>query len=58
MPLNFQFSATGASQSDIEESLEIAIRQVREGYTSGFDRNEDGSYQYDLSGTAENESDD
>jgi hypothetical protein len=48
MSLSFQFTAVGATQSDIEEALEIAIRQVREGFTSGHDRGDERSYSYEL----------
>lgn len=50
MSLSFEFSAVGATQSDIEEALEIAIRQVREGFTSGHDRGDARSYHYELNG--------
>jgi len=50
MSLSFEFSAVGATQSDIEEAFEIAIRQVREGFKSGHDRGDGRSYSYELHG--------
>lgn len=39
---------TGETDSDVETAVEAALRSIRYGYTSGFDRNETGSYHFEL----------
>lgn len=38
----------GKSSEDVLLALEDVTRKLREGYTSGFDRNDDGRYYFDL----------
>lgn len=39
----------GDDQGDLEIALEEAMRKIQEGYTSGADRNDTGSYSFDVS---------
>lgn len=38
----------GTSTSDLELALYTVLEKVREGYTSGADRNSTGSYSFDV----------
>lgn len=46
----------GKTTEDLLLALEEVTRKVREGFTSGFDSNEDGRFQFDLQGSEEPES--
>lgn len=37
-----------ADRDGIEEVLELILRQVRDGYLSGFDRRDGGRYHYEV----------
>lgn len=51
MALSVVLNATGSTQSDLELALEEALRSIRNGNTSGFDRNgSEGSYDFEVSG--------
>lgn len=39
---------TGETDSDVETAVEAALSSIRGGFTSGFDRNETGSYHFEL----------
>lgn len=43
---------TGATVSDVEAAIEEALRSVKEGNTTGFDHNDSGSYNFELSEAA------
>lgn len=49
-PITGTVEFTGATVSDVEDALEAALDSIRQGNTSGFDRNETGSYSFQLSG--------
>lgn len=46
MGLVLSVEIKGERQEDLELGLEETLRKVREGYTSGFDRNETGRYSF------------
>ena len=48
MAYKFTAQATGATDDDIIYALEIMIKQIQDGYTSGFDRGEDRDYTWDM----------
>lgn len=50
MPLNLNVSIQTTNESDLIDALALILKQVREGYTSGTDRNSEGHYSYALSG--------
>jgi hypothetical protein len=49
MAYKFTAQATGETDDDIIIALEIMIKQIQDGYTSGFDRGEDRDYNFHLS---------
>ena len=55
--LTLKIEASGASAEDLETILDRIRDQVLDGYTSGFDRNESGNYNYSVDGTDESEAD-
>lgn len=44
---------SGATEDDIELAIEAALDSIRRGNTSGFDRNETGSYRFELTERAD-----
>jgi hypothetical protein len=44
--LNLTINSKGESMEDLLLTLEEVIRLVEEGFTSGFDRNESGSFEF------------
>ena len=42
-------SIRGESEGDIEAGLTETVRKIKQGYTSGFDRNESGEYSFSVS---------
>lgn len=48
---------TGESDGDIELAIEAALESIRRGNTSGFDRNDTGSYTFSLTDEGENADD-
>lgn len=38
----------GQDDGDLEIAIEEVLGKVREGYTSGFDRNETGNYSFEI----------
>lgn len=50
MALSVIVNVTGSTQSDIESALEEALRSIRSGNTSGFDKNDSGSFNFDVEG--------
>ena len=53
MALEVTIKASGKTMSDIEAALEEATRKVLDGFTSGGDRNDTGSYTIDVTGEDE-----
>lgn len=53
MELNIEIE--GAEESDLEMALEEVLRKVRQGYRSGFDSNDSGRFNFDVSGSPESE---
>lgn len=53
MKLNIEIE--GKTLSDLEFALDEVKRKVEETYRSGFDSNEDGSYQFEITGEEEEE---
>lgn len=53
MALNVTIEASGKTQGDLELALEEALRLIREGNNQGFNRNEDGSFHFDVEGEEE-----
>lgn len=49
--LTFTATVNGKTHGDMIRGLEEALSKARQGFTSGFDRNEDGDYVFDVSGT-------
>lgn len=45
---SLKLEAEGQSIEDIEDALHAALTQVRDGYTSGFDRGDGRSYSFDV----------
>lgn len=41
-------NVTGETDSDIVDGLEETLNRVRNGYTSGMDRNETGSFSFTM----------
>lgn len=39
---------TGETDGDVEAAVAAALSSIRQGFTSGFDRNETGSYHFEL----------
>lgn len=48
--MKINFSATGHTKEDILEALLEAVRLVEEDFTSGMNRNDTGSYNFELEG--------
>jgi len=44
MAYKFTAQATGATDDDILLALELMIKQIQDGYTSGFDSGEDRDF--------------
>lgn len=44
--LKIELELTGDEEGDIEQALDEAVRLIREGYTSGMDKNETGSFNF------------
>lgn len=58
MALSVVINATAATQSDLELALEEALRNIRNGNTSGFDRDgSGGSYDFEVQGEEESTDD-
>lgn len=53
MALNATIEATGKTQSDLEMALEEALNRIRAGNTQGHDKNEDGSFYFNIEGEEE-----
>lgn len=43
----FVIKVTSNDEDDIADTLEHIANQIRNGYTSGFDRNQHARYEYD-----------
>lgn len=50
MALHAKIEVSGNTRDDVIAGLEEALRQVREGYLTGFNRNEDGHYHFEIDG--------
>ena len=48
MAFKFTAQATGATDYDILLALEIMIKQIQDGFTSGFDNGEDRDFNWDM----------
>lgn len=48
--LNGKIEFTGKTLGDVRAAIEAAHDSIQRGNTSGFDRNEDGSYMFALAG--------
>jgi hypothetical protein len=48
MAYKFTAQATGVTDDDIVHALEIMIKQIQDGYTSGFDSGEDRDFNWDM----------
>jgi len=48
MKIKLNIEVEGDTDSDIEIALEEVIAKVQEGYLSGFDSNESGSYSFNV----------
>lgn len=51
--LRLQLQVTGATTDDLVIALEEATRLARQGYLRGQNRNEAGSYVFDVAGSEE-----
>jgi len=49
---HLRINITGETYGDLVEALEEVHRKVEEEYTSGFDRNETGDYEFDITESA------
>lgn len=49
---------TGKTLSDVTMAIEEAAQRIENGFTSGFDSNSDGSFNFDVDGEEEASSDD
>lgn len=52
---SLKLEANGQSVEDLEDALETALAQVRNGMTSGFDRGDGRSYFFEVNETNPNE---
>jgi hypothetical protein len=43
---------TGKTLADVRDAIEEALSRIEDGNTSGFDRNDDGGFTFELSETA------
>lgn len=48
----------GKTMSDVEFAIEEALGRIRDGNTTGFDRNEDGNFSFDVEGEDESDTED
>jgi hypothetical protein len=48
MAYKFTAQATGETDDDIIIALEYMIKQIQDGYTSGFDRGEDRDFSWSM----------
>lgn len=46
-------NATGKTDYDIELALEEALKRIKSGNTSGFDENNSGSFDFEITGDEE-----
>jgi hypothetical protein len=53
--MDLKVQVTGRTARDIELALHEVMRSVEDGNTSGFDRNQDGDYTFEISGVDEDE---
>lgn len=51
---NITIVLTGRMEEDCEDALNEAIRLIRDGYLSGTDSNEDGSYGFTVTESIDN----
>ncbi len=51
--LNGTINVEGKTISDIELALEEALKRIKAGNTSGFDGNDEGSFEFQISGEEE-----
>jgi hypothetical protein len=49
---HFSISITGESFYDLEVALDEVKKKIEEEYLSGFDRNETGDYEFDITESA------
>jgi len=49
---HLRITITGETYGDLVEALEEVHRKVEEEYLSGFDRNETGGYEFDITESA------
>lgn len=45
---DLQIDLTGTTENDIFEALDEAVRLIKEGFTSGFNSNDDGGFIFTL----------
>ena len=48
MAYEFTAQATGVDNDDIILALELMIKQIQDGFTSGFDSGEDRDFDWDM----------
>ncbi len=48
MALKFTAQATGVTEDDIVLALEIMIKQIQDGYSSGLDRGENRDFSWNM----------
>lgn len=51
--LSGKIEFTGKTMSDVEAAVEEALERIKNENTSGFDRNEDGSFTFEVDGEEE-----
>lgn len=51
--LNLMLRASGKTLSDIVFAVETAVAQIADDFTSGFNSNDDGDYEFTLDGEEE-----
>lgn len=51
--LKLEIEITGNTTSDLEIALDEVRKQVSEGFTKGFNRNDTGRYHFDVTGEEE-----
>jgi hypothetical protein len=51
--VSVQINAQGKTHGDIELALEEALSRIRQGFTSGGDRNESGFFNFTVDGQEE-----
>lgn len=49
MKLKLNIEITGSTEADLEDALHEIIRAVTSGFSSGWDANEEGEYDFSIS---------